>query len=166
VQEKLRGFFYLFLLLAGVWLCLVSTLHWPELLAGFLLSAVCAAILCESFSRLGFPPMTLTRLGVFLIYLLVLAKGIVKANVDVAYRVLHPRMPIRPGIVTIQTSLQQDLAKLMLANSITLTPGTFTVDIIGDKLLIHWIYVKADDLETSTREIGEKFERYLLKIFE
>lgn len=166
VQSRANGFFYLFFLLVGVWLCLVSSLQWQEILAGLLLSGVCALVLNESFSRLGFPPMTPRRLGVFLIYLFVLAKEVVKANLDVAYRVLHPRMPINPGIVTIRTRLSQDIAKLVLANSITLTPGTFTVDIIGDRLLVHWINVKAEDLETATRAIGEKFEKYLIRIFE
>jgi len=166
VQNRAKGFFYLFFLLAGVWLCLVSSLQWQEILAGLLLSGVCALVLNESFSRLGFPPVTPGRLGAFLVYLFVLAKEIVKANLDVAYRVLHPRMPINPGIVTIRTRLRQDVAKLVLANSITLTPGTFTVDVIGDRLLVHWINVKGHDLETATRAIGEKFEKYLIRIFE
>jgi len=166
MQSRAKAFFYLFFLLAGVWLCLVSSLHWQEILAGLLLSGVCALVLNESFSRLGFPPMTPRRLGVFLVYLFVLAKEVVKANLDVAYRVLHPRMPINPGIVTIRTRLEQDIAKLMLANSITLTPGTFTVDIIGDRLLVHWINVKAEDLDTATSTIGERFEKYLIRIFQ
>ena len=102
----------------------------------------------------------------FIFYLGVLLIEIVKANIDVAYRVLHPKMPIKPGIVTIRTNLKQDIAKLILANSITLTPGTFTLDIIGDKLLIHWINVKAEDMEEATRIIAGKFERHLKVIFE
>ena len=74
-------------------------------------------------------------------------------------------MPIKPGVVVIKTSLKQDMAKLILANSITLTPGTFTLDIKGDKLLIHWIYVRSEDIEESTKNIGERFEKYLKVIF-
>jgi len=74
-------------------------------------------------------------------------------------------MPIKPGVVVIKTALKQDIAKLILANSITLTPGTFTLDIEGDKLLIHWIYVRSEGIEESTKNIGERFEKYLKVIF-
>lgn len=166
VHNKLRGFFYLFFLLAGVWLCLTSSLHWQEMLTGIVLSFVLALFFNESFGRLGLPALSLKRLIAFLVYLFVLAKEIIKANFDVAYRVLHPCMPIEPGIVIIKTDLKQDLAKLMLANSITLTPGTFTVDVKGDRLLVHWIKVQAKDIDETTHLIGRKFEKYLKPIFE
>jgi len=165
-ESTRRGFLYLFLLLVVLWLCLVSSLQWQEVAAGVILSGLCAIILGKSLSGLGFPSMTPKKLATSLIYLLVLAKEIVEANLDVAYRVLHPRMPIRPGIVAIKTGLRQDIAKLILANSITLTPGTFTVDVIGDRLLVHWINVRGDDVETATKAIGAKFEKYLIRIFE
>ena len=98
-------------------------------------------------------------------YIFVLFREVVKANVDVAYRVLHPKMPIKPGIVVIKTGLKQDIAKLILANSITLTPGTFTLDILGDNLLIHWINVKDENIDRATEIIGGKFERHLRVIF-
>ena len=99
-------------------------------------------------------------------YIFVLFKEIIKANLDVAYRVINPEMPIKPGIVVIKTNLKKNIAKLILANSITLTPGTFTLDIIGDKLLIHWIYVKSSDLKEATEIVGERFEKILRKIFD
>ena len=74
-------------------------------------------------------------------------------------------MPIKPGIVVIKTELKNDLAKMILANSITLTPGTFTLDINNDKLLIHWINVKTDNTDEATKLIGERFEKYLKIIF-
>ena len=57
----------------------------------------------------------------------------IKANIDVAYRVLHPARPIKPGIVRIRTSLKNPVGKLALANSITLTPGTMTMQIVKDR---------------------------------
>ena len=100
-----------------------------------------------------------------MVYLVVLLVEIIKANFDVAYRIIHPKLPIKPGIVVIKTELKQDFAKMMLANSITLTPGTFTLDIIGDRLLIHWIYVRTENTERATEMIGNKFEKYLKVIF-
>ena len=54
-------------------------------------------------------------------------------------------MPIRPGIVKIKTTLRSEFAKTLLANSITMTPGTITVDIIGDEMYIHWIFIRSED---------------------
>lgn len=93
---------------------------------------------------------------------------ITKANIDVAYRVLHPRLPINPGIVKVKTSLKSDTALTFLANSITLTPGTLTVDIDANNgvLYVHWIDVKARDTEAATKIIVERFEKILGKIFD
>jgi len=90
----------------------------------------------------------------------------VKANLDVAYRVIHPDVPIRPGIVKVRTGLKSKLGKTFLANSITLTPGTLTVDMIGDELYVHWINVHTDDPKAQTAEIVQRFEGLLRRIFE
>ncbi|MCB1878153.1 MAG: Na+/H+ antiporter subunit E, partial [Chromatiales bacterium] len=50
-------------------------------------------------------------------------------------------------------------------NSITLTPGTLVVDIVGDSLFVHWIDVRAQDAESATREISARFEKYLEVIY-
>ena len=91
-----------------------------------------------------------------------------KANIDVAYRVVHPRLPINPGIVKVRTSLQSDIAITLLANSITLTPGTMSVDVDKDSALlyVHWIDVRSPDMESATLIIVDRFERILRKIFE
>jgi multicomponent Na+:H+ antiporter subunit E len=100
------------------------------------------------------------------IYLFVFIWECIKANIDVAYRVLHPAMPIRPGIVKVKTTLKSDMAKMLLANSITMTPGTISVDIIDDYLYIHWIYVRSEDPEVYTPIITGAFEKYIKKIIE
>ncbi|MFC1632163.1 Na+/H+ antiporter subunit E [Candidatus Omnitrophota bacterium] len=91
-----------------------------------------------------------------------------KANLDVAYRVLHPDLPIHPGIVKVKTNLKSDTALTFLANSITLTPGTLSVDIDRDSgiIYVHWIDVKAKDTEAATKIIVSRFERILAKIFD
>jgi len=162
---KLRNFLYLFIFLVIIWLALTSSVRWQELAVGIAVSLIISLILSKVYSELGFPPLSIKRIVFFFIFLVVLFKEIIVANVDVAYRIIHPKMPIKPGIVVIRTTLKQDIAKMMLANSITLTPGTFTLDIIGDTLLIHWINVKTDDVEKATRMIGERFEKYLKIIF-
>lgn len=93
---------------------------------------------------------------------------VLKANFDVAYRVIWPRMPIRPGIVTIRTGLVSDIGLTLLANSITLTPGTMTLDIDREHglLYVHWIAVRTTDPEEATHMIARRFEQQLQVICE
>ena len=90
----------------------------------------------------------------------------IRANFDVAIRVVHPDVPIQPGIVKVRTTLTSDMARTFLANSITLTPGTLTVDIDGQDLYIHWINIHTDDTAARTAEICGRFEPLLRRIFE
>jgi multicomponent Na+:H+ antiporter subunit E len=70
--------------------------------------------------------------------------------------------------VKVKTTLKSDTALTFLANSITLTPGTLTVDIDKDcgVLYVHWIDVKAKDVEAATKIIVERFEKILKRIFD
>ena len=107
------------------------------------------------------------RIFWFLVYMPVFFYSVVVANLDVMYRVLHPKMPIRPGIVKIKTNLKTDSGITALANSITLTPGTLVVDVTDDGYLyIHWINVTAEDVEQATKQIAERFEWFIQRIFE
>lgn len=90
----------------------------------------------------------------------------VRANLDVALRVIHPDVPIRPGIIKVRTTLNSEMARTFLANSITLTPGTLTVDLDDDQLYIHWINISTDDVKRRTDEICGRFEPLLRRIFE
>jgi len=72
------------------------------------------------------------------------AVGLAKANIDVAKRVITGN--IRPGIVKVNPGLTNDVAKTLLADSITLTPGTLTVDVDDEgNFYIHWIYVEDEN---------------------
>ena len=161
----LKGFVWLFGITLALWLLLTSSLSAPEVIAGCAVCLVVSIIGARTYAKLGLPPPSPKRILFAIIYVAVLFMEIIKANLDVAYRVLHPRMPIHPGIVVIRTSLKSNVARLILANSITLTPGTFTLDVTGDNLLIHWINVRAKETDGATSLIGEKFEKYLRPIF-
>ena len=163
--HRVRNFTYLFFILFVIWLALTSSFHWQEVSVGVFLSLVLALMLNRRYVDLGLPTLSLKKIGYSVVYVAVLFKEIFAANFDVAYRVLHPKMPIKPGIVVIKTGLKQDIAKLILANSITLTPGTFTLDIQDDRLLIHWINVQATQDDEATKLIGQRFEKYLKVIF-
>jgi len=164
-RENIKGFAWLLVITFALWLVLISKLSWPELICGGLVCLIISFFGAGIYSKLGFPPLSIKRILFFFVYIIVLFGEIIKANLDVAYRIIHPRMPIKPGIVVIKTRLKSDIAKMILANSITLTPGTFTLDVIGDELLIHWINVKTEDIDEATNIIGHRFEKYLRIIF-
>lgn len=70
-------------------------------------------------------------------YWLWLLKEIVLSSVDVTRRVMAPKLRISPTLVRVKATQQSDLGKVIYANSITLTPGTVTLDMDGDVLLVH-----------------------------
>ncbi len=73
----------------------------------------------------------------FMFYLPWLLSRIVMANVQVAYLVLHPKMPIDPVLLLFTTKMKKDISLVTLANSITLTPGTVTVDLKDGNYIVH-----------------------------
>jgi multicomponent Na+:H+ antiporter subunit E len=102
-----------------------------------------------------------------LAFLPVFAYYCMKANLQVAYLVLHPKMPIHPGIVKLRTRLRTEAGICALANAITLTPGTLTVDAEPDgTLYVHWIDVKTTDAAEAAAEIAGRFEPFLARVFE
>ncbi len=65
------------------------------------------------------------------------------SNLHVAYLVLHPRLPVEPGLVEFETSLRSETAQVLLAQSITLTPGTVTVDVSDGRFMVHCLSAKS-----------------------
>lgn len=106
------------------------------------------------FSSEKFSSRHLTELTRFIRYIPWLSYQIVSSNIHVAYLALHPGMPIEPSIITFRTRLKKDISLAALANSITLTPGTITVEIRErEYYIVHCISKKvADDLLTGEME--------------
>ncbi len=88
-------------------------------------------------------------------------KELVKSNIKLTAIVLSRDLPIQPGIVKVRTRLKSRMGRLMLANSITLTPGTLTVELDGEWLYVHWVTVESTDIDAATAKIVAGFEHYL-----
>jgi multicomponent Na+:H+ antiporter subunit E len=91
----------------------------------------------------------------FIKYLPWLLWQVVLANIDLAYRTLHPKMPISPGIISFKNEFKTEMAMVTLANSITLTPGTVTIEVKEEEFIVHAI---ARDVAESLIS-GEMIER-------
>jgi multicomponent Na+:H+ antiporter subunit E len=156
----------LFILSLIFWLLLTFEFTIPNIIVGAVSSIICSLFFGKVFVTNVYKLLQPKRYFWFIIYLFIFIWECLKANIDVAYRVLHPAMPIRPGIVKVKTTLKSDMAKMLLANSITMTPGTISVDIIDDNLYIHWIYIRSEDPEVYTGMITGAFEKYIKRIIE
>jgi len=156
-----------FVLVFVIWMLLTWQIDVQVIIAGLIASVIVALLFHEILPKEPHVFLSPIRLFWLLVYLPVFFYYMVKANFDVVYRALHPKMPIKPGIVKIKTTLKTESGITALANSITLTPGTLTVDLTDDGFLyIHWINVKSDDVEQATEFIARRFEWFLKKIFE
>jgi multicomponent Na+:H+ antiporter subunit E len=150
----------------SLWLVLTLTVYSPSVFIGITVAMLGVLIFVRYFPYQPFKLLHPRRLFWLLVYIPVFGWYCLKANLDVAYRVIHPERPLKPGIVKIKTKLKTNLARTFLANSITMTPGTMSVDIDDDILYIHWIWVRDLDLEKATHSIAGPFEKYLMRIFE
>lgn len=156
-----------FVLAFIIWLLLTWSLQAQTIIAGLAASVIVSLLFHEILPKEHNVFISPVRIFWFLVYIPVFFYYVIVANIDVAYRVLHPKMPINPGIVKIKTNLKTDSGITALANSITLTPGTLTIDLTDDGFLyIHWINVKSTDIEEATKRIGQRFEYFIAKMFE
>jgi len=161
----------------AIWCCLSYPLSRTDLVIGVFAGAFVAYMTIDLSTYVGEkhhgrklrPLDYLKRAAWLLYYIPVFLWECLKANVDVAGRVLNPGLPIRPGTVAVKVNLKSDIGLTFLANSITLTPGTTSVDIDKEKgiLYVHWIYVKDGYGEGGKRlPVVDKFENILRKVFE
>jgi len=147
------------------WLLLTWSIEVQELAAGAVVSLAVALFSSRFFVHEKafwlFNPVKLVNLLVYVIF--VFPVELVKANWDVAKRSLGGCKNVNPGIVKVPVELESDYAQAMLANSITLTPGTITMDIAEEEgktwYYIHWI----DVAETEPVKAGEAIKGTLEK---
>ena len=154
------------ILVFGLWLLLFWSVDRAVLGTGAFFALIVATFFGDIFPQKLHMILSPRRWLFLLLYLPYFFWYCLRANLDVAIRVIHPDVPIRPGIVKVRTTLTSDMAKTFLANSITLTPGTLTVDIDEQDFYVHWINIDTDDVRKRTEEICGRFEPLLRRIFE
>jgi multicomponent Na+:H+ antiporter subunit E len=151
----------LFALLLVFWVLLNGSVAPGTLAVGILVAGLIVLFFGRSLSFLSGHRLTPEALIATVFYIGYFLKELVKANLRMAKIVLSPSLPIKPAIVKVRTKLTDPVARLLLANSITLTPGTLSVEIKGEWLYIHWVVAETTDPEGATREIVSGFEKYL-----
>lgn len=127
--------YFVFLLL---WILLNGQLNWEIFCFGIVIAGVMYGFVCRFLDySLEKDLLLFRKLPYILAYILILIWEIIKANVDAIRLALSFRSEVDPVIVRFHTDLKSKAARVALANSITLTPGTITVALEGDELIVH-----------------------------
>ena len=158
---QLRNTAVLFLTLMLFWMMLVNTTAFDSLMVGAVVSLTIALLYRDGLSFFTEFRATPEAFVAGFFYYGYFFRQLIRSNFRLAAIVLSPALPIRPGIVKVHTRLKSRMGRLMLANSITLTPGTLTVEVEGEYLYVHWVTADVTDIEGATAEIAAGFERYL-----
>jgi multicomponent Na+:H+ antiporter subunit E len=163
----------LFLFLFLFWILFTGRLEWPALVTGLIASLVITRITWRIF----LPPVHATphpvappmhfRLREIMILTGLFLIDIIKATVEVSILALSPKIRLMPGIVRADSKLKSKTALVILANQITLTPGTLTVDtdLVNHGLFVHSLNLKTLDECTVCEQVA-KVEKLLGRIFE
>jgi len=143
------------------WILLSDTMAIDVVAVGIVVALIISLAFRGSLSFFADFRFTPRAVWATVLYFIYFFKELVKANLKLAVIVLSPSLPIKPGLVKVRTRLKTPMGRLLLANSITLTPGTLSVDLDGDCFYVHWVTMETDEVEEATREIVQGFERYL-----
>ena len=153
------------------WVLLTWSFTPQEMIAGAVVSLAAALFtsgffIHENAFRLANP----VRFGALVAYVFIFLGELIKANLDVARRCFGGCREVNPGIVKVPVELEGDYAQAMLANSITLTPGTITMDIAEQDgktwYYIHWIDVAETDREKAGKIIKGRLENGIRRIWQ
>tara|TARA_B100000945_G_scaffold248448_1_gene204913 strand:- start:1217 stop:1690 length:474 start_codon:yes stop_codon:yes gene_type:complete len=131
------------LIMFAFWIILSGEFSFVLLFSGIISSLIVSYMSHDLLIKNVDAKISLIKTIRFIKFLPWLLWQIVLANIDLAIRTLNPKMPINPRLIKFNNNLKTDLGMVILANSITLTPGTVTIDVNKNEYLVHIISEKA-----------------------
>lgn len=149
------------LLLAIVWVAVTGSASLHNLVLGFVLAAIALSVVREPYGGKGY----LLRSRRILSLMLLFIKELMLSGWRVVVTVLSPRMDLRPGIFAFPLTVDRDFEITLLANLITLTPGTLSVDVSNDRKTLYVHALDCSDPEATKHEIAMGFERKIMEAF-
>lgn len=154
--------FLLNILLALAWAALTGQFDPINFISGFVLGYLVLWLVQQAVGSSNY----FKKVYQIVSFILFFIWALIQANLRVAYEVITPPHTMRPAIVAIPLDVKTDTAITLLANLITLTPGTLSLDVSADRkeLYVHTMFV--DDVEQFRREIKDGFERRVLEVFQ
>lgn len=160
-MSKTQNSILLFATLLFFWVWLNGSIEKDVLVVGVAASFIIALVFRNGIAVFSDLRPTPRAFGLSLLFILYFFKELVRSNLNIAAIVLSPTLPLNPGIVKVRTKLKSRMGRMLLANSISLTPGTLTVEMSGEWFYIHCVQLKTTDTEAATADIVAGFERYL-----
>ncbi len=148
-------------LLAIIWAAVTGIYSLPNIAFGFLLGVFALSLIREQVGSVGY----FSRLGKVATLALVFLYELVLSTIRVAITVLSPNMNLKPGIFAYKLEVDRDFEITVLANLITLTPGTLSVDVSDDKQYLYVHAIDCSDVDATRRDIATSFERRILEAF-
>ncbi len=151
------------LMLTMFWMFIVGSISFPSIIQGLALGIPISYVFRNLFPG-TFDVSGLKKAPYLFKYSAVFVKALVISNLEVAYRILSPSTEIKPQIMDYRLSLDHPTAIAILADSITLTPGTLVLDYVEDetKLVVHCL--NGESTEENRKDI-RSWENILMKVF-
>tara|TARA_B100000678_G_scaffold114303_1_gene95680 strand:- start:471 stop:944 length:474 start_codon:yes stop_codon:yes gene_type:complete len=148
-------------LLALAWAAVTGSFTFLNLAFGFVLAMGTLSLIREQVGSVGYFSRARRVISLFLLFVYEL----ILSAVRVAVLVLSPKMDLKPGIFAYPLKVDRDFEITLLANLITLTPGTLSVDVSDDRRTLYVHAIDASDPEQARRDIAEGFERKIMEAF-
>ncbi len=148
-------------LLALAWAAVSGSFSLGNLIFGFVLAALALSLIREQVGSVGY----FSRLRRVTSLLLLFIYELVQSAVRVAVLVIKPDMNLKPGIIAYDLKVDRDLEITLLANLITLTPGTLSVDVSSDRSTLYIHALDCSDPDQIRKDIADGFERKILEAF-
>ena len=149
------------LLLAVLWIAVSGSATFVNFLFGFLVSALAIGLIREQAEGVSY----LRRVRLILSLTVLFFKELALSAWKVATLVLRRDMDLKPGIFAFPLTVDRDFEITLLANLITLTPGTLSVDVSEDRRTLYVHAIDCSDPEGTKRDIAEGFERKIMEAF-
>lgn len=149
------------MLLALAWTAVTGSFSFLNLVFGFVLATASLALIREQVGTVGYFSRTRRILSLLLLFL----KELFLSAWKVAVLVLSPRMDLKPGIFAYPLKIDRDMEITLLANLITLTPGTLSVDVSDDRRTLYVHAIDASDPDQARLDIANGFERKIMEAF-
>ncbi|MBT9368636.1 Na+/H+ antiporter subunit E [Rhizobium sp. CSW-27] len=148
-------------LFAVVWVAVSGSATFLNFLFGFVVSALAIGLVREQAQGVSY----LRRIGLILSLVLLFFRELALSAWKVAVLVTRPKLEARPGIFAFPLTVDRDFEITLLANLITLTPGTLSVDVSEDRRTLYVHAVDCSDIEGARRDIRDGFERKIMEAF-
>ncbi len=149
----------------AVWLLFSASFQPYSLIAGLIGSLLISALTYQEFiaeheASLGsFMPRPIQ----LIVFLFILMFYLYQSSIKMLGAVFHGR--VNPRIVHFRTRLRSDLARMVLSNSITLTPGTITLDLNDDHLTVHWFFCNTSHAKVAGEAVKGRMEQHLKRVW-